>query len=69
MIPDLKKFRSVYQISQQQASEKIGIDRRQWSRYENGTNEMPIRYLYAICEAYGVSADFMLGLSDKREID
>ena len=38
----------------------IGIDQRQWNRYENGINELPIRYLIAICNAFNISADWLL---------
>lgn len=62
----LKEFRTMYQVSQKEVADKIGIDQRQWSRYENGINEIPIRYLKVICKAYGVSADWLLGLSDNH---
>lgn len=60
----LKKFREEYKITQKEAAESIGIDQRQWSRYENGKNEFPIRYLKTICKKYEVSADWLLGLTD-----
>lgn len=62
---DLKKFRNKYNLNQAKAAEAIGIDQRQWSRYENGTNELPIRYLKAICKEYKVSADWLLGLKEE----
>ena len=31
-------------------------------RYENGINELPIRHLKTLCELYGVSADYVLGI-------
>jgi len=65
----LKKFREKYKLSQKEAAESIGIDQRQWSRYENEINEFPIRYLKQICRQYNVSADELLGLelADKKE--
>ena len=61
---DLANFRKHYQLSQKEAAESIGIDQRQWSRYENGKNELPIRYLIAICEKYNCSADYLLGRTE-----
>lgn len=45
-----------------QLAESIGIKHSQYSRYENGHNEMPIRYLVEICHHYKVSADYLLGI-------
>lgn len=58
----LKEFRQKYQITQAEAAEAIGIDQRQWSRYENGINEFPVRYLKGICIKFNVSADELLGI-------
>lgn len=63
MIVKLKEFRLKYNLSQKQVAESIGIDQRQWSRYENGINEFPTRYLKQICEKYNVSADELLGIA------
>lgn len=60
---NLKQFRQNLKISQATAAEGIGIDQRQWNRYENGINELPVRYLKAICTTYGVSADTLLNLN------
>ena len=58
----LKEFRQKHKISQAQAGESIGIEQRQWSRYEQGKNEFPIRYLKALCIYWNESADELLGL-------
>ena len=57
---NLKRFRQKMNITQAAAAEMIGIDQRQWNRYENGINELPIRYLIAICNAFNISADWLL---------
>jgi len=61
---NLKRFRQKVGLTQSAAAEGIGIDQRQWNRYENGKNELPIRYLKAICITYGVSADWLLELNE-----
>ena len=65
----LKEFRKKHKLSQREVAESIGIDQRQWSRYENGINEFPVRYLKLICEKYNISADEILGitLSDNEQ--
>lgn len=57
---DLKRFRQKFNLTQAAAAERIGIDQRQWNRYENGINELPIRYLLAICNAFHISTDWLL---------
>lgn len=59
---NLKQLRQRQKLTQAAAAEGIGIDQRQWNRYENGKNEIPIRYLREICIKYQVSADWLLGL-------
>lgn len=51
-------------LSQTQAAEKLMITQQQLSRYEKGSNELPIRYLIQLCKLYDVSADWILGLSE-----
>ncbi len=64
-IEKIKQFRQENNITQAQVAETLGISQQQYFKYEKGVNELPIRYLYAICKAYGISADWLLGLSDK----
>ena len=66
ILVNLKRFRQKLGITQSAAAEAIGIDQRQWNRYENGINELPIRYLKAICSTYKVSADWLLGLGENE---
>lgn len=61
----LKQFRQKANLTQTAVAESIGIDQRQWNRYENGKNEIPVRYLKALCMAHNVSADWLLGLSEE----
>lgn len=66
-IINLKRFRQKFKITQAKAAESIGIDQRQWNRYENGINELPIRYLKAICEHYNISADWILEIQINKD--
>ncbi len=58
----LKELRQLKGLTQKQAGDGIGIDQRQWNRYENSKNELPLRYFKEICLTYQVSADWLLGL-------
>lgn len=61
-IVNLKQFRQNLGLTQEHAATKIGIDQRQWSRYENGDNEIPVRYVIAICKKFNYSADKLLNI-------
>ena len=58
----LRALRTDSDMSQAAIAAAIGIDQKQYSRYETGTNELPLRYLMKLCKVYGVSADYLLGL-------
>lgn len=47
---NLKQFRQKLKLTQAVAAEGIGIDQRQWNRYENGKNEIPVRSNTALNE-------------------
>lgn len=38
-----------------------------YARYERGANELPIHHLIALYELYNISADYILGLTDKKK--
>jgi transcriptional regulator with XRE-family HTH domain len=65
-IDRIKQFRQENNISQAQMARTLGMTQQQYFKYEKGINEMPVRYLLMICETYGLSADWLLGLSDKK---
>ena len=54
-------------LSQTQVAEALLITQQQYSRYEKGTNEIPIRYLIKLCELLKVSSDWILGISLPEE--
>lgn len=58
----IKQYRQEHNVTQAQIAETLGISQQQYFKYEKGINELPIRYLYAICKAYSISSDWLLGL-------
>jgi len=65
-IERIRQFRQENNITQAQVAQTLGISQQQYFKYEKGVNELPLRYLTAICKAYDISADWLLGLSDRR---
>lgn len=60
----MKEARKEVGMTQQEIAEKIGIDQRQYSRYEQGKTEMPVRYLIAFLRATGADPKEILELND-----
>ena len=52
--------------TQTQIAEYLGTSQTMYARYELGANEMPIRYLVALCKYYQVSADYILGFTNHK---
>ena len=58
----LKESRIDADITQQEAAEILKTTQQQIYKYEKGIQEMTITKLKKLCEAYRVSADYILGL-------
>ena len=52
--------------TQTQIAEYLGTSQTMYARYERGANEMPIRYLVTLCKYYQVSADYILGFTNRK---
>lgn len=63
---NLKRFRKKFNVTQSAAAAAIGIDQRQWNRYENGKNKIPADYIKEICIKFNVSADWLFELDQER---
>lgn len=62
-----KRIRDVREDSdktQKQIAEVLGIKQQQYSRYENGTDEIPLHYLVTLARYYNLSLDYLAGLVD-----
>ena len=49
-----------------QIAEVLGTSQTMYARYERGANELPIHHLITLSKYYGVSTDYLLGLSKER---
>ena len=61
----LRDLREDHDLRQEDIARLLGTTQQVYSRYEKGINELPIRHLVALCRFYGVSADYILGLSGR----
>lgn len=60
---ELRKSRG---LSQRTAAADLHISQALLSHYENGAREPGLGFVCRACKYYGVSADYLLGLTDSR---
>ncbi len=61
----MRDLREDNDMTQQEVADVLGTSQTMYARYERGANELPIHHLLTLCKLYAVSADYILGLSDK----
>lgn len=62
----MKNLREDHDLTQGQLGEKVNMTQRKVSYIENNKYEPSIDDIKTICTFFNVSADYMLGLSEKR---
>lgn len=60
----LKELRIAKGISQKELGQIIGATYSAVSYWENGVNEPKVSYIIALCDYFGVSADYLLGRTE-----
>lgn len=60
----LRVIRTKKGYSQMDIAEVLDMQQQQYSRYETGQNEIPVRHIITLCKFYSISADWLLGLKD-----
>ena len=60
----LRQIRVQRGFSQMDIANVLEMQQQQYSRYELGTNEIPVRHVITLCKFYGISSDWLLGLTD-----
>mgnify|MGYP002773454608 CR=1 FL=1 len=58
----LKEVREDRDLTQAETAAILKIDQSYYSKYERGKHPMPVEHLKTLCEFFGVSADYILGL-------
>lgn len=63
----IKSLRIDNDYTQLQIAEILDTSQTMYARYERGASELPIRHLITLSKFYGVSADYLLGLSKSKK--
>ena len=62
----IRELRQDNDYTQQKIAYILGVAQTTYSQYELEKRPMPIEYLVALCKFYNVSADYILGLTNKK---
>ena len=54
-------------LTQQEVMNILNCKREIYRRYEKGIRELPLSYAIILAKYYGVTLDYLVGLSDKRK--
>ena len=59
----IRQLREYHELSQQTVSELLSVSRAAYGYYENGKNNIRLDDLIRLARLYGVSTDYLWGLS------
>ncbi len=62
----LRDLREDNDYTQKEIAEKLYTTQPQYFRYESGQRDLPCELLVMLSKIYNVSADYILGLTDKQ---
>ena len=65
-VQKIRDLRADHDKTQSEIAIILGTTKNQVGKYERGEQEMPIKHLVTLCNYYGVSADYILGLPEGR---
>lgn len=63
----IRELREDRDMTQADVAKVLDTTQQMYSRYENGTCELPIRHLKTLCQFYEVSPDYILRIDQDQE--
>mgnify|MGYP005779304401 CR=1 FL=1 len=63
----IRDLREDADLTQKQVGEAINVPQRTYAYYETGERMVPPNVLCALADFYGVSVDYILGRTDRRQ--
>ena len=63
--PNLRSIREKFRLKQVDVAVILHTSQQQYSKYENGTQEIPAHHLITLAMHYGTTVDYLLGLKDQ----
>ena len=65
----IKDLREDNDKFQKEIANLLGISQQYYSEYENGKRTMPVQHLITLAKYYNTSLDYIVGLSDKKQVN
>lgn len=65
----IKDMREDNDLSQAKLAKFLMCDQSLYSKYERGERDIPLRLLIKLSEYYDVSLDYLVGRTNKKEIN
>ena len=65
----IRDLREDADLTQQQVGAAINVPQRTYAYYESGGRMLPPQVLCALADFYNVSVDYLLGRTDKKEVE
>ena len=65
----IRALREDHDLTQKKLGEVLSIHQRTYAYYESGQRMVPPEALCALGDLYGVSVDYLLGRTDRREMN
>lgn len=65
----LKKLRKLHNFTQKQLADYLEIDQSNFSKIENGKRNLNLTLANKICNLYGCSHEYLLGMTDDYDIE
>lgn len=63
----LLELREEAKLKQRQIAELLKITAQQYSLYERGDREIPFHHVITLAKYYGVSVDYIAGLTNQKK--
>ena len=67
LLPRIRDLREDNDWKQEYVAEQLGIKQTTYSKYELGKINIPMEALMKLADLYGVSVDYLLGRTNKRQ--
>lgn len=69
MYKRVRELRGDKDLNQTKVATVLGMSQTGYSKYETGENDIPTDVLIKLSEFYGVSVDYILGITDNPNIN
>lgn len=64
--PRLKDLREDRDLTQEFVGSLLNTTQQQYSKYENGVQEIPVHHLIILAKYYKTSLDYLVGLTNRK---